>query len=416
MPKNIVQDVVPPEKRSIRNIPLPNNRSVKEIVEVKQKKRQGQKIQTPFLLWFIAFFSVAVLFFAVGSMFVGATVRIVPKQEKISFSENTVFLAQKKGNGQGLQYEIVTISKEGSKGVSATEEKYIEQKASGQIVIYNTHDANSQRLIKNTRFETPGGLIYRINESVTIPGKKGAEPGSIEVTVYADEPGEKYNIGLADFSIPGFAGTARFDTFYARSKTPMADGFVGNIKDVSDSVLSMAKMEIQNSLKTALAAEVARQIPENFILYSGALFFTWNDLPQNNLKNGAEIRQKGTIQAIIFDKALLSEYISNLLLPEWNIEAELRGMETLVFVSQDETFNPEKSASMRFVLKGDAIMTALFNEGAIKEALAGKPKNEVHSIFESNEAIAQAKVTVVPFWRRTLPDSSQKIRIKVVLD
>ena len=54
----------------------------------------------------------------------------------------------------------------------------MERKASGQIIVYNAYNDNNQKLIKNTRFETPDGKIYRIQASIIVPGTK-VEEGKI---------------------------------------------------------------------------------------------------------------------------------------------------------------------------------------------------------------------------------------------
>ena len=167
-----------------------------------------------------------------------------------------------------LSYEIMTIEKTDSKKIAATGREEIEEKASGKIVIFNDFNTSSQRLIKNTRFETPEGLIYRINKSIIVPGQKteGGKtvPGSIEATVYADEAGEKYNIGLTDFTIPGFEGSPRFDSFYARSKTEMAGGFAGERLSANPDELKKAQDELRTELKKQLMAEAFSQIPDEF--------------------------------------------------------------------------------------------------------------------------------------------------------
>ena len=153
---------------------------------------------------------------------------ITPKQNKTLVDAQFV-AALDAGVGE-LTYEIMTIEKTDSKKIVAAGREEIEEKASGKIVIFNDFNTSSQRLIKNTRFETPEGLIYRINRSIVVPGQKTEDgekvPGSIEVTVYADEAGDKFNISLTDFTVPGFKGSPRFEKFYARSKTPMAGGFI----------------------------------------------------------------------------------------------------------------------------------------------------------------------------------------------
>jgi len=120
-----------------------------------------------------------------------------------------VFIAVSEKETGGVPFDIMLVDEVGLKEVQSTSEDTVKEKASGQITVFNDFNENTQRLIKNTRFETSEGLIYRIQNSVVVPGQTvdssgKTVPGSIVVTVYSDQPGEKYNIGLTDFTIPGF--------------------------------------------------------------------------------------------------------------------------------------------------------------------------------------------------------------------
>jgi hypothetical protein len=54
------------------------------------------------------------------------------------------------------------ISQTESLNLEATSEQQVENTASGKIKISNLYSKETQDLIKNTRFETPQGLVYRI--------------------------------------------------------------------------------------------------------------------------------------------------------------------------------------------------------------------------------------------------------------
>jgi hypothetical protein len=147
----------------------------------------------------------AVLIIGAGYVFAsrsaGAKVVITPKQQEVSVDSQ--FNAQK-GTSSTLQYQTVTISKDGKMVVEANGDEYVNTKASGTIIIYNNYSADSQKLVASTRFEAPNGKIFRISQPVTVPGKKGDTPGSIEAIITADQAGPDYNVGLVDFTIPGF--------------------------------------------------------------------------------------------------------------------------------------------------------------------------------------------------------------------
>ncbi|MEK7154009.1 MAG: hypothetical protein AAB792_00430, partial [Patescibacteria group bacterium] len=93
-----------------------------------------------------------------------------------------------------------------------TGQKDVVQKASGTITIFNK-SATAQRLVATTRFKSPGGLIFRILQTINVPAsaKTGetVTPGLVVANVYADRPGAEYNIGPTQFTIPGFEGTPK---------------------------------------------------------------------------------------------------------------------------------------------------------------------------------------------------------------
>jgi hypothetical protein len=99
----------------------------------------------------------------------------------------------------------------------ATEDRY----ASALMIVYNEYSTTPQRLIKNTRFESSSGLVFRIAETVEIPGYTVSDtsmvPGTVSVRVYADEPDPIYLIGPGDFTIPGFEGLPQEGKLYGRT-------------------------------------------------------------------------------------------------------------------------------------------------------------------------------------------------------
>ena len=248
--KNIADGV---QKRSIRDIPMPNNHGT----FTKKKKTRTTKTSTSkpprdfsrFALWSIVVISVVILGFAISSFFGGATVRITPKTQTVALNNTVTFAA----GTSTPEYLVMEISDSTNREVVAEGDEYVETKAVGKIVIYNTHSTSPQTLIEQTRFESPEGYIYRIQEEVSVPGQKVVDgktvPGQLEVTVIADKAGEKYNISPTDFTIPGFKGDSRFETFFARSQTEMTGGFMGTQKVISTEQQAQVENELQKPCK-----------------------------------------------------------------------------------------------------------------------------------------------------------------------
>ena len=134
----------------------------------------------------------------------------------------------------------------------ATGKKNVEKKSRGEITIYNAYSSQSQSLVANTRFESPDGKIFRIENKITVPGAKVENgkiiPAGIKMNVVADKVGAEYNIGPAKFTIPGFKGAPKYDGFYARSESQMAGGFVGELVYPTDDEIKTAKEKTESAL------------------------------------------------------------------------------------------------------------------------------------------------------------------------
>jgi len=427
---NQFQDIVPPEKRTIRNVSKMQTTSLRRPARrtsrfshiAPQKRTSLRPVRPPrFGLWFIIIASSLVLLFTFSFLFSGAKVIVQPKQHTTFVDAH--FEASKESGIGTLVFETMRIEREDALSVAANAEDDVEIKASGKIIIFNNYDGANQRLIKNTRFETPDGLVYRINSSVVVPGrqKKDGEivPGSIEVTVYADEAGEEYNIGLTDFTIPGFKGSPRFDGFFARSKTPMTEGFVGTKRIVEESVMKDAQKEIQASLEKQLLVEAFAQKPEGFYLFEEALFLEYEALPSVDIdKNEVEIRERAVLYGILFDEVDFAGHIAeNTIGSLDNNPVHLEDVDSLNFTILDSSNKrPWEDNSFTFTLEGDVRVVWTFNENKLRNDLLGRSKDALPTILSGYPSIEKAEVVLRPFWQRTFPDKESKIRIEQVFE
>ena len=425
MAKNILEDVLPPERRSIRNIHLAGKRVRVErperreepstLVELEPKKRSPKR-RSRVLLFIGLFVVLVIIFLTFSAFFTGATVSVEAKRQIINVDST---FQSKKGATADLFHEIVMLEKDGSKKVEGTEEKDIEKKASGKIVVYNNFSTESQRLIKNTRFMSPTGLIFRISESIVIPGLKrtngSATPGSIEVTVYADQAGKEYNIGLVDWTIPGFKGDGqKYETIYARSKTTMSGGLKGKTRIIDDQTRSNTQKEIEGSLKTEMLREVRSNLPSDYVLYDKAVYYEFEKGIEDSVSgNQVEVKEKGRIYGIIIRKdsfvaALAKKYIKDYK----DAKLHFENPETLdVRIIDDPQVKPWAANELRVAVVGGAALVWDFDEALLKDALAGKPKKSLEGILDAFPAVQGADVILRPFWKMHFPSDKDKIEI-----
>ncbi len=370
------------------------------------------------------YFALLVLLLAVGfgvsAFFKSAEIRIAPRQE--SHALGTTFTAKKDGSGMSLGFQVVTISKDIEKKVEATGEQRVEKKAQGTVVLYNNFSAQSQKLVATTRLQTPEGLIFRLVQAVTIPGKQGATPGQVTATVVADAVGSTYNVGLKDFTIPGFKGTTKSALIYARSKTSMTGGFSGMQKIVATEVLATSDTQMTASLKASLTSDITAQIPANFILYPDDVSFTFEPLTQvtvpdsgTSATSSAVLHKKGTMNAIIFDRTALSRAIMAEALSTTSSESiRITNLDSLQFAYATSTSGVSDrttASTISFTLSGTPNFVWVFDENKLKTKLLGVSKTRAHDIVSTYPAVKEVWITTKPFWYGTIPSDPKKVTI-----
>lgn len=427
MTKNILQDVLTRERKSIRHVPLAHrSRSDEEADEDILYEREELQIEESsslswqrIALWGIAFLFLILLGVALLTSFTGATVSVVPKTRLISV--NYEFTAGR-GEGAKLRFVSLPISEIAEIAIQADTTKKVSEKATGVITIYNNFSDKPQRLIKNTRFETPEGLIYRIGSSVTIPGKTQAGgktvPGSMETAVTADTPGAEYNIPQTDFTIPGFrTDPARFAGFYARSKTKMSGGFDGVMKIPSDVALLSARASLRETVGKRIAEAKQSSVPQGYVLFNGAIATKSESLPPE-AKDGnmSMVKEQAVGTAFLFKDEDIAREIAVAAIPKFdNLPVEIPALKNLTFELREPTNGDlAKTQTIRFTLKGEAQVVWLYDEYKLQEALFGKPRDEIAAILSNFPAIERADFVLRPFWSRRFPKNLKKISIEKV--
>lgn len=420
MPKNIDDIVVPINRKSIRSIPIPENRKSNSeplIMRPRPSLHSYSPKYSKKFLWIGAVVAVLVLAFAVFSLFAGATVSYTPKSSQLTFSKDT-YTAYKSGD-KVLLFSVIKLSEDKGVKTPASGEENVSLKASGTIVVYNNAGKNDQKLIKNTRFQATDGKIFRIPNEIIVPGQKTQNgttvPGSVETTVVADQPGVNYNIDLTDFTIPGFKGTPQFTTIYARSKTSMTGGFVGAMKKVSDADLKAANTTLGETLKGELMNQAKAQVPPDFIIYPNLVYISLSNLPQTNpTDSGVTVNLHADLYGVMFKKVdLISFLASKKLTDTTSNPVNIPDLENLdlTFIGQTAK-DLLKADQLNFQVDGTATAVYLTDENALRNDLTDKNKSDLDSILKkSYPSILKANAVVRPFWKSSFPSDPSKIKI-----
>jgi len=373
-------------------------------------------------LWALLFTLLLAFGFVVANYFATATVEIVPITRAATL--DATITAPKEALEGELTFDTATLTEEKKKEVAATIEKKMQVKASGKVVIFNAYSKDSQRLIKNTRLESPDHKIFRIDQSVVVPGTKVVDgktvPGSVEALVYADVAGKEYNIGTSNFTIPGFKGDPRYAKFSAASKadSPIGGGYLGNVKVPSDADILAAREELKLDLKKVVAEKVRAQIPANASFFPGSMIIKFEEVPQEfSAEDTSNVSVKATASVFFFDTVLLTEKLASLALPDDKEKAfsipEMSAL-SFTFIDPVDSVVLTDLTKLKFRIAGETTFVGKIDTDKMRTEFAGKNKKDFASMIVDQNNVYKADAVVRPMWKTMFPADPAKITVKIV--
>lgn len=313
-----------------------------------------------------------------------------------------------------LPYQVVSVDTTVAKEVKAEGTETANVPAQGTITIYNAQD-KVQELIKNTRFETPEGLIFRIHDSVKVPPGTPTTPGELKATVYADAGGDKYNVGPSAFTLPGLKGGATYDLVYARSTDAMKGGFTGERPSLPQASRDSNYTAMQSGLESQLRTDLAGKVPEGYVLLSGATFLSYEPQPDASGKSDSvNLQLAGSAKGYVFPKEALARAIAFRSLGVYG------GQPVTLETSDALVLTPVNGApagdtdTFAFTLSGNTDIAWIVDPAEVAGAIAGKSRDAARTILAGFSELAEAKLIVRPFWAGTLPADPAKIEVKVL--
>ena len=287
----------------------------------------------------------------------------------------------------------------------------MEERASGTVTIYNEYSTKSQRLITNTRFESPQGLVYRIKSPTVVPGytTKGNTkiPGEIQVTVYADEPGEKYNDAETTFVLPGLKGSPQFEHIYAKSTSALSGGFVGEKAIVDEKVRSDTLAALKQEAAAAVRSSLAESVRSGDVLFLGTETVTFTEQPDTVDQDGALVSVTAVARAPVFDGGKLASVLATEGAVAYDGPLHIESSEKLTV----EVVPSSTKGNLTITLSGDAELVGIYNKEQLLSDLAGKDRRSVGITLSGYPAIADMNISVYPFWRGRLPSDTGKITL-----
>lgn len=397
----------------------------KPLVETKKRIR---KIYLPFKARAIFYIGgpilAAALIFAfwylLDNVWAKAEIQITTQKQNLEFSEN---IAMDKSIGQVdvakkiVPAQLLAFKETKSAEFEPTGPATGGTKAKGKIKIYNNYGPNPQILVATTRFVSPEGKVFRLDNRVVVPAatlKDGnLEPAYVETTVTADQPGEEYNIGPTKFSIPGFQGTPKYEKFYAISEEPMKGGGSNQTKTVTADDLKNAQKVVSDQVFNAFDSDLKAKMTGGLKVLESAKQIKITTI-ESNAKIGEGVAKfkvtiSGEMQALSFDEKQVTDLINELIKDEIPANTKI------------SYFQMEYSNSRLDFQKGQMAVTVKANLGLSPEIdaqsllaqIKGRNLAEVKTFLSQQKEIKEAKIKLWPSWVGHLPSKADKIKILV---
>lgn len=428
-----LQDIRPAEPRKRRVAPPPESKQeasapetpaptlreeIPSIVIEDGNKKRGNRLVISIMLFLV------IVGGAIGlSALMGKTELTIYPEHRLP-NINAEYTAYPDQRENALSYEIMTLEATSESQVKATGQVMIEEQATGMIEIIKT-TPGAERLIKNTRFRTPDGLVFRINESVVVPGavtdgEGGSVPGTIQAKVFADEVGEEYNIAAGTtLDIPGFEEggyTALYEAISARTSEAFTGGFSGPQFQIDESELQTARQKLQIKLRDTLLPRIENEKPADFIAFPGAIAITYNELPAVEYgQDLVTIREQAILQIPLFQADDLGSFLAQETIPTYEGNpVRVDDPSALTFSYTSATTSSSVIAnepSLTFNLTGKPLLIWQYDAEKLAADLAGLPKTAINNAIGAYPGIDGARVHITPFWKRSFPDEVAEITI-----
>jgi hypothetical protein len=411
----------------------------------KRKKKKKYKtelvIVTPNKTALITLVSI-VAFLLAGIAYIalpGATIYITPTSTRIEqpvnvtladFEKNKNFL-ESRPNQTIASFQIVPEAIERTITMPATGKEFRGENARGKIKIVNESPYNWP-LVATTRFQTEDGLVFRIQQDVVVPPKKGLEAGTLLAEVVADPfdnfnqiVGERGNISATNLFLPGLKLESSRKDLYGVSEEPFSGGKTEFIRIINQDDIEggkeRAKKEVisiaRDELRNYLAAENTRRGTNLQLLEDERLI----ELSEPHVEIiGDPIGQQletFNIKASVTIAGHAFNYpeLVNLIKTEMNIRKS-PGKNIIAIVDDSLTykiFEIDKSggitritATIRGIEQYDINPESENGERLVKKVtdhLLGKEINEATFFLQNLPEIDRVTIKSWPFWAPTLP-------------
>jgi len=399
------------------------------------------------LLFTLSSLILALFFFISVLALPGAQIFIKPEKKSIDAVLNLMLVESEKLesiNRWQLKNVVTGVPIEAEFGKELTfatiSKEFFGGNATGKIKIINT-TSTAQRFRPGTRFQTKNGIIFRGKNWLKIPARSGGKNGILEIEIAADERdifdeivGARGNLKKGEtLKLPGLPANLQ-RVIWAE----VIEDFSGGKTDWKPKIGRKDFAAAQKMLEEKMFEEVQNDL-ENFLREKNSLeFLNLTLVPESKYlqkevfevempeelfgKNLESFKISGKIrvQSWAFDKnellAVLQKALEKSIDEEMEFEA-VAPQSIAITVLQKETdeglkINVVAKGIQRYLIEPRTAAGIEF-EKKIKAVISSRAPAEAEKILVNFKEIADAKISLWPFFARKLPQLPENITVKL---
>lgn len=289
-------------------------------------------------------------------------------------------------------------------------------RATGTVTLVNNY-SQSQPLVETTRLLSESGVLFRTQETVTVPAG-----GSVEVTVAADEEGPAGDIGPSRFEVVALWDGLK-DQIYGTSEVAMTGGTVKtavvsatDIANAQETAKANLQEEAVNRFRTDI--ESRSVLPTSPYLVESAYVVTENTSSQSaqpgDVVEELQVTTSASMAGAVINRDKLSEYVKNQLSSVTADGLELVDDQKIenVTVTITEVNEDNTDATLTISLLVDMKIGAE-HEVLNRKNLINKTADEVRNYLTAFDEVESVEVRFSPFWIKRTPAIADNIIIQV---
>lgn len=230
----------------------------------------------------------------------------------------------------------------------------------------------------------------------------------------APAAGTEYNLGMiTKFQLPGFLGTSKYQGFYAVSETPLAGGFVGEMKFPTEDDIRKAKETAIKEVRAAAEGFLELQIPREFKVIEGSKQFT---ITKENIATEADaeglftVYEEGELAVMAFRESDIEELMKMLAIQALQEEYVIARQTKEYGVARLDV----KNTRMSFALTFSGSFQKPIDKEAFQKNAAGLSGPALETLIYSLPGVERATVS---FWPkvivRSVPKDIRRITIEI---